>query len=714
MSETPRPESTSSTAGITRPIVVAIWTYVAGYLPKIAAYFGGYIPVFVMPALGLAAAMIGARLSRQEWSPRVFERKLSDRGVLLALMTGLAMAGWLAYAAVAEPLTAAAWLAMATLPLGGWYWVLNREAVRQVDNDVLVHSGPNALVYRPPNTWESIFEAAGFPGVSIQPVDTSAGVTLTVLPNPTTPIKMADVENRTADIALRTAFARPDIEIREDDVRVEPGATLPYITVHISWKRPLRATIPFQSLGPRSIAQPAPLGIDEIGEVVSARLAGQNGMTVSATDGGKTVETNVKIARITESPDALVWVGAAEKLLPLVYPWLSPWLSGKTKRPVIDAVAGENPRDVLDMLADVYLLVKLRNARNSRKSKHVPRANSCALVVILEEASSIARRREKVRTFDGVEWTASALLERICAIDRSASVAIYFLRQGALIDSLGDHGTEIDRNINLRICGRTNSSYDGTATLPSLKGNIDTSRLRDNTMLLQPHREEPRVFPWKAYYLEDDELIEPVAIRNVEWQGTLEHEFTERARWYPNRWDNGRHEDLVRECECEGFTWPGTIGGRPAVVDEDEWEEGDPVETTAAITRGVDETIETIERLTAEMRVLPAPFDELAALLDASNAPADWVSTAQLAIVLDRVSADADEKSVSDAAWQLGRDLSTIVPALRTTGPRTVGRGEDGKPRKRNGYSVPRLREAIECLRAGRPLPTEAAVADTA
>jgi hypothetical protein len=566
---------------------------------------------------------------------------------------------------------------------------------------IAASTGPNATVYRPPNTWESILENAGLIGVTAHAVDTPAGVTLTCRPAPEYPWKTSDFVDKSDAIVYFTAFAMPEIELREDDVRVEPGETVPRTLVHISWKRPLRETIPYVPAGPTSINKPAALGIDEIGNVVAPVLTGQNAKTVSATDGGKTVVTNVEIARITETEDAVVWVGAAEKLLPLVYPWLRPWFAGITDDPVLDGVAGEDPRDVGAMLADAYLLVKLRNTHNTRTSKHRASKSAPAVIIILEESSAIATYKGTIRTFDGRTWTAPRLLERLCAI---------FINQSALDDALG---TDIDRNINMRIAGLTNSSYDGQSTLPALRGTVDTTRLRDNTLLLQPHRAIPRTIPWKSFYLEDDELIEPVAVRNTAWRPTLEDEFTQHPglRWYAERWDDGRLPDLVRECRTEGFEWPGTYG-TPDRTDEDD-DGGDSMAAMtdadiAEIGRGVDGTVSLIESLAADYAPLPEPFDSINSLLRASNAPKDWVSTARLAIVLDRVTPDADEEAKTVAANELGRELSAAVPNLRSV-RKNVGGGS-----KVRGYSVPRLLAACDALRAGKTLPADAAeVAET-
>jgi hypothetical protein len=698
------PPPSAGASGLTRPFLVAVWTYIAGYLPKTAAHFGGYIPPYVMPALGLAAGAVGFRLARLEWSAREYDKRLPDMARLLAIVSGLAMSGWLYYAALADPLPAAGFLAVIATPLGAWYWSLHRTVAHE--DAAAIAAGPSPMVVRPPNGWEQIFEAAGFHGVTVDATETLAGVTLIVRPAPDFPWTTSDIEQGASKISYQMAFMRPDIELRPDDLRVEPGETLPRTLVHVSWKRPLRAIILYEPReGPLSIAEPAPLGVDETGKTVRAALAAQNGQTVSATDGGKSVQTNGMIGRLGECDDVLIIAAGTEKLLPLVYPWLAPWLEGKAERPALDGVAGQRPQDVLAMLADLYLIVKMRNARNTRKSKHVPRHGSPAVIVIIEEATDLLRNKTRVQTFDGKWWTASTLLERICSSDRSASVAVYFLQQMALTDALGDHGHEIMRHISLRICGKTNSDYDGTATLPALRGTVHTTRLLDNTMLIQPSKDIPRVMPWKAYYLEDDGIIEPIALRNSKWRPELEPEIAEQCQWWPHRWDDGRLTDLVRECEGEGYAWPGTRGPQAELNADDE--RGATMETTtdaelAELASGVDNTVDAIETILASYHVLPEPFDRIDDVLSLPGAPTDWVSTAKLAVTLGRVAPDADEDELARAAWTLGREMAKIVPNLRSTGPRSVGDG-----RKRNGYTVERLKAACEALRRGIPLPPD-------
>lgn len=67
--------------------------------------------------------------------------------------------------------------------------------------------------------------------------------------------------------------------------------------------------------------------------------------------GGKTNVLNVAIRRCLESDEGEVWLVGVNKLVKLAWPWLLPWLQGRTDRPVIDRVAGESIESCLRTLA---------------------------------------------------------------------------------------------------------------------------------------------------------------------------------------------------------------------------------------------------------------------------------------------------------------------------------------------------------------------------
>src|SRR4051812_6834440 len=604
--------------GVIRPAVVALWVYIVGWLPWLAELIGNPIPWYVMPGLGLVAGVVGWRLARTVWGDREYGSFHSHMAQLLAIMTGGAMAGWFYYAAMARPVGAAVWLMIGTLPLGGWYWLLWRDAEPVATAMVMQSDGTTIAPTMPafsPTPWAHLLERAGFPGVRVAVVETPAGVTLTVRPNEDNPVTAEDMANRVKQIAVRAAYAMPTVAIRQDDVRVEPADMLPDILVHFGWKRPLKRSIEYRpSPMPQDINLPRTLGIDELGNPVDVGLAANNGKIIAMSGGGKSVLANVLIAQITECHNAAVWIGGSDKLVSLAYPWLRPWFQGLSERPVIDRVAGQDPRDVNDMLADVYMYVRLMNSMNALKSKHTATTQRPALIVFVEETGDLMAKKAKVTTYDGQTWTSSSLINRIVAMDRSACVSLFLLNQAALVDALGGDGSEIDRNIPLRICGKTMRDYDGMATLPALPTTIHTTKLRDNLMYLQPAVEEPRAFPWKAFHLEDAGPIAPIAIRNAGWRAELDPAITNQLLTYDNRWDAARLPELARECREEGLRWPGTLGVvRPPESDDDD--EGIAMEARSFTVSDeeIDDTVAELNRLVDKelLRILPPPMDDI-------------------------------------------------------------------------------------------------------
>lgn len=172
--------------------------------------------------------------------------------------------------------------------------------------------------------------------------------------------------------------------------------------------------------------------------------------------------------------DALLWICASDKLLPLIYPWLHPWFAGTTDRPVLDWVAGEDPTRVLQQLAALYKLVKLRNKKLGSLSKFEPSPSDPAIERILEEASDllIDNSTVTIRTFDGKEMNGSQLVNAITRAARSAGVSLLMLTQYGLMDALGSQGNMAKRKSRKWRTGGAvwNSSWQGTRSSPSPAG----------------------------------------------------------------------------------------------------------------------------------------------------------------------------------------------------------------------------------------------------
>lgn len=319
-----------------------------------------------------------------------------------------------------------------------------------------------------------------------------------------------------------------------------------------------------------------------------------------------TVIINNLIARVLEcrdtagNADALVWVAASEKLVPLVYPWLLPWLNRHTAHPAIDMVVGEDPNDVGEFLRRLYFLAKDRNQRLSRKSKHEASAALPGIVVFVEEAKVLTGLATVVHMGGEEWWSISRLLSEIAALERSAAISLVLITQVGLFDGLGSYGDELQRHLTIRACTVTMTASDGYSTLPALPATVDTTMLRDHSMYLQVGiSEESRAMPGKAADLDEERV--PVVAQAV--SSALAHlsgrdlvAFGED--YYAHRWDADRVPVIVAAAadddeapNGQGYTWPvlpsqGVVTPPaapppPVSADPPTSEQGDdPVDTT--------------------------------------------------------------------------------------------------------------------------------------
>lgn len=693
------------------PLEAAMWCYFLALVVDVPD-FG--IPPLLLALLGPVGAAVGAGRARRAFPEHEYGPELGASMRVVAITGSLAAAAWLVWACWTSPLRAVGWLAIITLWFGGWYWVLRSSAPKKAAQ--VIEEREEALIERATATWTDILKAANLPLRIVETRPTRAGYVIGVEPlDDAKPVSFATLQNATVDLTVKAAalLAREGVTVRAGDIRPEETEAAHVHLIHVCTKQILRESIPFEPFeeAPGTIADPLDFGLYEDGQEVVACFGGEqgglNGKVVGATGSGKSRMANSVVGRVGECGDVLVGVIASSKLVPATYPWLKPWLEGRTDRPALDFAAGQNPKQVLLMMAAIYQIVRERNEKLSNEATHVPTPEAPAIVVLIEEAGDMATRTDTVMTHDGQQAGFSKLLHMIMKECRSAQVSVLPLNQTDLYGALGDYGPEIARNTPFRVCLKTLAPQDGPSVLPGLRASYsDTSRLRHNSMLVQPSIEDPRVMPAKAYNLGGD-LIHPIAERNAGWRPELEPELVaELEEVWTGRWDAARLPELAAAARRDGLEWPvGQVGDE---MDAALWELIDqekagqqPAEQAeaqpTADTSGVGEFPDA-EAAVAELKeianrpalTLPEPLRSVVALLREEQAPKDFISTRQLAILLGRVEADADDEELKVAAAKLGREMAAIdgeirteqrgrlmgydVPALKTTAAR-IARG---------------------------------------
>lgn len=680
-------------------------------------------PGYEVPPVAFALlAPIGITLavwwSRRTWPDREFGDDVPRSMATLCGVASVVAAAWLVAAGFLTPWRVVPVLLLLAVWFGAWYWILRTSAPKKAKE--LADARDAALLARAEKTWQELLDGTE-PRLKVADVrPTRGGYVIGVDPkDPAKPVKFSDLQSKMADLTVRASarLAQEGVMVSAGTIRAEETEVAHVHLIHVCTKQILRESIeyiPFAG-APGSIVDPIDHALFEDGQELISTYAGenggQNGKTVGATGSGKSRSMNSRIGRIGENCDVLQGVVASSKLPPAVYPWIKPWLEGKCPKPALDFVAGMDPEQVLLMLAAIYLIVCDRNGRLSNEATHRVTPEEPAIVVWVEEAGDLANRTDTVTLHDGRVVRFSELIHLITSQDRSAQVSVELLNQTDLYGALGEFGPQIARNTPYRICLKTLAPQDGPSVLPGLGAWGDTAKLKHNSMLVQPSIEDSRVMPAKSYNLGGD-LIAPVATRNGGWRPELEPRLVEMlGEVWTDRWSADRLPELVAAAERDGLVWPGA-----RVVDV--VEDAVDVELRKMLEQetGVDDLPPTFTKTTetpmpsgphglpdadadaAELSeiakrpaiVLPEPLHAVMKLLRDPGAPTDFVSTRQLAIMLERVDADAGEDALKEAARKLGRELSAVDESIRTE-----------QRERRQGYPVALLREVAARIARG-------------
>jgi hypothetical protein len=544
------------------PLIFGLALLIAGWL---YAYAGAdrFEPWWLLAAAPLLA-WLGQFAARAHWPDVDYGVGHSRSGVWLARVAGTAGGVWLWWSGQVTPAVAAPLLGLGLLPLWAWFAVLSWTAPRRAA--AVVEREEVGRQVQQNRTWSTILEAAGLKDVIItQTREHRAGMVLHLEPAPDAAkiVTYDDVAGSVKAIGARAATHYKQTTGRrlpKGAVRSEPGEDDAEYLLHVTLRDVFAESTTFvPDYTPGDITKAIDIGEYEDASRLLLLMVGHMKI-VGATGFGKSVLANNLIGRITGCSNALVWVAATDKLVPLVWPWLRPFFEGKTDRPVLDYVRGQRAHDVLVVLRDAYKLACDRNEGLDDESKVRPTRDKPAVFVFVEEVSHSVEFVDTIPTHDGQDVTISDLIKMITANGRSANVWLIMMSQFGINAALGDRASEAIRNITMRICLRTLESHDGSRTLPALPASVDTNALTNYTMYVQPNIDEPRAFPAKAAKLDGAEDVEPVAINNTRWRPAGVEPEIDLGEDYRHRWDADRLPVLARPVAKRGWTWP-TVGG---------------------------------------------------------------------------------------------------------------------------------------------------------
>lgn len=557
------------------PLLAAVWLFFLGWLPGWSDLSPWWWSAVGAAGVPMAVLATGVKVPEGVYGAKVYARARALSGVAVA-----SACAWLIYAGHelgARTGRALGALAFWLLLVGSAYAVLRltgpRRAaeLRQEAREKRADDEYERLQTDTARLWDQWLTAAGLV-VEIEHVTpTPAGYTLHLAAIPDDRGQLAN--HATLLTALKTLagyasrhYRRLGKTIGHSQLRAEETLNADQFLLHVDIERPLAGVLHHPGdRGARDWTQPATLGMYQDGNPLALDLYGRHIAMVAATGGGKSVVLHNLIEAATGASNCIVMVATTSKLMPIVWPWLEPWLDGTTQRPVIDAIAGESLSEVLHLLKCVYRILKERNARlGPHGSKHIATVDDPAFLIILDEATDVADAKEEiVRTFDGKEWKTAKFFKYMTSTLRSAGGGIAFFTQTGLYDALGNEGSATMRNVRIRIAGRTEVPHDGNVTLRRIKG-VDTTQLTDNMIMVQGDNEIPRAIPAKVYLLDDARQIRPLAIANTRYRptGFPEWMLEKLGPTWSERWLPDRQETLVEVCRRQGLTYPITADGR--------------------------------------------------------------------------------------------------------------------------------------------------------
>lgn len=735
------------------PVAVTMWVWVAGWLPMWTRRAGGVFPEWMMPAVGVAFALIGVMLSRTRWTADRYGPGMDVHGAVLSVFVGGAAGGWLTWAAYTSPWQTTPVLLIAGVIGGAWWAMLEMEAMRRWREPERPQAA--AAPHSEEAAMRSMLDASNNADIAILKYEENRsgqswllgprtvnedGTPATELPD------FADFTSRLPRLSTHLAayWRRRNVEFDDGDIRPEPVKVdrwyLHINTLHVE-KEPV--TPDMAPTERRSWNMPVWLGLFLDGGPMTVGLHGIHMRIIGATGFGKTVVANniIRAGLKTVDPstgtrDHLFWVCATDKLVPFVWPWLDPYFRGSMDYPALDWVAGQDPQSVLRFLRSVYFFCRDRNARLTDESKHPASAAMPGITVIWEEAQHGGNLVDTIDV-NGEPWTISRLGHEIMTVARSAGVGTIALTQSGLTDALGEYSDLMLRNQTVRACTRTNTDFDGYYNLPALSGQgVNTTQLRNFTMYLQPSIDvEPRAIPGKAAYIDGTDTIRPLLLAEVapHRPPTLPAEdLRALGEEYAQRWDPALLPELHRAVEVKRQKGDAALQWRvygqvdtvpvthtpaaPAATIQ-------PAPTSSVDTYGVVDTgkyglpgeasLSMLEQLAENMM---RQADEESAALAAETAGPDDVGAglpeplAGLVRALDEITQERGPvewiatTEVCERVWgmadrvtvtRFGRAIQGLLPTLRTTDPRPYGDGQRGR-----GWIVADLLSAVALYRA--------------
>lgn len=451
---------------------------------------------------------------------RGIDSPLSERwfvGLLFAFLTGyLTWTTW----TTAFQRNAALPVALAAIVFTAWWRVLRHKAAHR---DQAADSEAQRLQKAAEKgDMPAVLAGVGIKGVEGQAVEQlphGAGTKqhLTLPPNGSVTFRQLHARTEQVMIATRAPFpirfaqgnhAADVVCIRmAKDVLAEPH---PY---------------PVDRAAGKSIHDPIPLGLTELGDEAGVTLRELSGKIVGERGSGKSNTINTILAYLTGCTDALVWMIDGK--------------GGRTARPWLEAldwVACPTEQDSSEadrMLAAAVAVVQARATGDGEKVE--PTERQPGIVLVIEESSVVT----------GVGSTANnrraELAKQLVVLGRSEAVDLLVVGQRGTVTMLGsgDMASQLQLTIGLGVSkiAEAQRIFEDQALAREIVRYAQDERYKG--VMLVKHPQWNSVLPVKGYRL-DPALIPGVARSNARFKPSLEVPASlaaDKAGGYGTRWE---------------------------------------------------------------------------------------------------------------------------------------------------------------------------------
>ena len=530
---------------VTTPITTALTLYLVALVVEL---IGIPAPIVLVACIfGMAVAPLAALAAQMGRGEAIYT-------AITTLVSGF----WMSWVTFTHTFTRQGWhsghlitaigmLFVGLIAVGPFFGVLRHRRKESVAAKI-VEAQEGKQQTRDP--WQRIFKEAGLPKANITCEATKFGYRLTVITEPGAPDPLLGDTARRLERAAAAILAGKQ-RIKRGSISLEPGEGANEVYVNVDTADHLSHVIDMDPTQlPSSILLPIELGMYLTGDPMLLHLASSyHTMIVGKTGSGKSVLENVMLSRITSCTDAVVWISATDKGIPLLAPWLGPWADGDTTTPLFDWVSVDIDESIKMLLA-AYKLIDIRSRRpRNRKSKIDISPLTPALILVLEEAPGILTDTRTYKAHNGKRMNASQILAEITRLGRSEGVWVVAAAQYGTGEMLGPEGPKMKVNFGAKIGLKTSKSDENRYVFPDdsvplhLLDHVGSLYLKQEKNSHIP--ESGRPILGRGYHLEDD-MVSVVAAHNTRFRPDLEdYAIARLGEDYANRWSNDRAGEIL-------------------------------------------------------------------------------------------------------------------------------------------------------------------------